>query len=280
VDLSAFGLQGDSAKYFFVTRDGTSLYTTRDIAYHLDKRARCDTAVNLLGEDQKLSFQRLKATLKLMGVNWEPETIFYAFVNLPEGRMSTRRGVVVYLDELMDEAVDRALDEVTRRRPDLPDRRRREIAEITGLGALRYNIVRVQAEKAITFRWEEALNFEGNSAPFLQYAHARACGILEKAGGRETGDPKKLLHLQEQRLLRGIAKFPSTIRESAESRRPHVLATFIADFAAQFNQFYRDCPVLTAEPALRAARLRLVDGARVVLRNALDCLGVVAPSEM
>src|SRR5213078_2034312 len=143
----------------------------RDLAYHLRKMERCDRAINVLGEDQKLSFQRLRATFQLMGIDWAPETIYYAFVSLPEGRMSTRKGIVVYVDDLIDEAIERAFAEVSRRRA---------IAETIGLGALRYNIVRVQAEKAITFRWEDALNFEGNSAPFLQYAHARACSILAK----------------------------------------------------------------------------------------------------
>lgn len=281
LDLSAYGIEGDQAKYFFVTRHGTSLYTTRDIAYHLRKMERCDVAINVLGEDQKLSFQRLKATFQLMGVDWAPETIFYSFVNLPEGRMSTRKGRVVYIDDLIDEATERAYGEVSRRREDLPEDRKREIAETIGLGALRYNIVRVQAEKAITFRWEEALSFEGNAAPFLQYAHARACSILAKAGDLGGGDASVLVHPQEQRLLRWIAKFPSALKEAAEGRRVHAVAAFAADVAAQFNQFYRDCPVLTAEsPALRAARLRLVDASRIVLHNALDCLGIRAPREM
>jgi arginyl-tRNA synthetase len=281
LDLSAFGIEGDAAKYFFVTRRGTSLYTTRDIAYHRRKMDRCDIAINVLGEDQKLSFQRLKATFQLMGIDWAPETIFYAFVSLPEGRMSTRKGRVVYIDDLIEEATDRAYVEVSRRREDLPEDRKLAIAETVGLGALRYNIVRVQAEKTITFRWEEALNFEGNSAPFLQYAHARACGILAKAGPDGTGEPRLLLHPQEQRLLRWIAKFPSTLREAAEGRRVHAVATYASDFAAQFNQFYRDCPVLTAEPSfLREARVDLVNAARIVLQNALDCLGVKAPNEM
>lgn len=280
LDLSAFGLEGDAAKYFFVTRHGTSLYTTRDIAYHLNKRERCDIAINVLGEDQKLSFQRLKATLKLMGIDWAPETIFYAFVGLPEGRMSTRKGLVVNLDDLLDEAVDRAYEEVKKRREDLPENRKREIAEIVGVGAVRYNIVRVQAEKRIVFRWEEALNFEGNSAPFLQYAHARACGILAKADGPGEGDPRLLVHPAEQRLLRWIAKFPSTVRDAAATRRVHAVASFAADFASQFNEFYRDCPVLTSEPSLRASRLRLVDASRIVLSNALRCLGLNAPREM
>ena len=281
LDLSSFGLEGDAAKYFFVRKDGTSLYTTRDIAYHLDKMARCDVAINVLGEDQKLTFQRLKAAFQLMGINWAPETVFYAFVSLPEGKMSTRKGIVVNLDDLIDEAVDRAYAEVSKRREDLPEARKREIAEFVGIGAVRYNIVRVQAEKRIVFKWEEALNFEGNSAPFLQYAHARACGILGKAGARTPGDAGLLVHPQEQLLLRRIAKFPSEVRDAATSRRVHGVATYAAELAAQFNQFYRDCPVLTAESReLRAARLDLVAASQVVLRNALDGLGLTAPREM
>jgi arginyl-tRNA synthetase len=281
VDLSGFGLEGDSAKYFFVRRDGTSLYTTRDIAYHMDKMDRCDVAIDIVGEDHKLSFQRLKAAFRLMGIDWSPETIFYAFVNLPEGRMSTRKGRVVYLDDLIDEAIDRAYIEVAKRRDDLSEPKKREIAETIGIAAVRYNIVRVQAEKAITFRWEDALNFEGNSAPFLQYAHARACSILAKADARRSGDPRLLVHPQEQRLIRWIAKFPSTLREAADGRRVHAVAAYVADFAAQFNQFYRDCPVLTAQPVgLRDARLGLVDVSRIVLQNGLGGLGLRAPKEM
>src|SRR5207247_4885582 len=129
IDLSSFGLEGDAAKYVFVRKDGTSLYTTRDIAYHLNKMARCDLAINILGEDHKLTFQRLKSAFSLMGIDWAPETIFYAFVNLSEGRMSTRKGRVVHLDDLIDEALDRAYVEVSKRRTDLSEAKKREIAE-------------------------------------------------------------------------------------------------------------------------------------------------------
>ena len=280
IDMAVFGVKGRDTKWFLTKRDGTSLYPTRDIAYHLDKFRRCDVAVNVLGENHRLEFQQLCAALKLLGER-EPEAVFYAYVNLPDGQtMSTRRGIVVTMDDLVEEAIARAHEEVRKRRPDLPESRMREIAETVGIAALRYNIVRVQPEKKITFRWEEALNFEGNSAPFLQYAHARTCGILGKAGTFEPGDPALLVHPQEGRLAKLLAKFPHAIRRAADGRRPHEVAAYAYAVAAQFNLFYRDCPVLVAEPPLRAARLGLVDGARIVLRGALDCLGLPAPQEM
>jgi len=279
IDMAPFGVTGRETKWFLTKKDGTSLYPTRDVAYHLDKFARCDVAINVLGENHRLEAEQLRTALRLLGAR-EPEVVFYAYVVLPEGGMSTRRGRVVTMDDLIEEAVARALEEVRKRRPELPEARMREIAETVGVAALRYNIVRVQAEKKITFRWEEALNFEGNSAPFLQYAHARSCGILDKAGAPGPGDPALLRHPQEGRLGKLLARFPSVVRDAAETRRPHAVAGYAYDVAAQFNQFYRDCPVLAADPPLRAARLALVDGARIVLGNALDCLGLPAPREM
>ena len=279
IDMAPYGVKGRDTKWFLTKKDGTSLYPTRDIAYHLDKFSRGDAAVTVLGENHRLEFEQLTTALRLLGER-RPEAVFYSYVVLPEGGMSTRRGRVVSMDDLIDEAVDRALEEVRKRRPDLPEAQMREIAETVGVSALRYNIVRVQPEKKITFRWEEALNFEGNSAPFLLYAHARACGILDKAGQFSAGDPALLDHPQEERLVKLIAKFPSTIRRAAEGRRPHELASFTYAMAAQFNQFYRDCPVLTAQENVRIARLALVDAARIVLRNGLDGLGLPAPREM
>ncbi len=201
LDLEEFGIAGRDTKWVFTRADGTSLYTTRDLAYHLDKFSRTDVPVNVLGEDQKLGQQQLAAALSIMGVDRKPEIVYYAFVSLPEGRMSTRKGRVVYIDDLMDEAVERAYEEVKSRRTDLSEERMREIARVVGIGSLRYNIIRIQAEKQIVFKWEDALNFEGNSAPFIQYAHARACSILQKAGDRGTGfDPRHLVN-EHERLL-------------------------------------------------------------------------------
>jgi len=280
LDLAPYGIKGEDTRWFLTRKDGTTLYPTRDIAYHLTKFDRCDVAINVLGEDQKLGQQQLKVGLQLIGAPGVPEALFYSFVALPEGRMSTRSGRVVSLDDLADESVERAAEEVRKRRPELPPERVKEIAEIVGLGALRYNIVRLQPEKKIVFKWEEALNFEGNSAPFLQYAHARTCGILSKAGERSASDPSALAHPSELRLVKTLGQFPHLISVAAESRRPHFLASYAYEAASHFNIFYRDCQVLQVEEPLRSTRLALVEMSRTVLSNALHCIGLRAPAEM
>jgi arginyl-tRNA synthetase len=157
----------------------------------------------------------------------------------------------------------------------------REIARIVGIGALRYNIVRVQAEKQIVFKWEDALNFEGSSAPFIQYAHARACSILSKAGDwNRDFDAAHLSTDYERELVKSIAGFPSILADCADHRRTHALAVYAQDLAAQFNQFYRFVPVLKAEGGARNARLALVEASMWALRNSLNSLGIEAPEEM
>lgn len=292
VDLEPYGITGRTARFVFVRADGTTLYATRDVAYHLDKASRCDRGLNILGEDQKLASKQVGAALDLLGSPWRPEPVFYAFVSLPEGKMSTRAGRVVSLDDLLDEAVDRARAEVDRRREDLDEAGRAAIAEAVGVGAVRYNIVRVQPEKGITFRWEEALNFEGNSAPFVQYAHARACSILRKAGRPElVGQPEAAAPLAggdraplsgdgpSVKLLRAVARLPLVVEEAAQSVRPHVVAGYAQELASTFNEFYRDTPVLDSGAA-QGPRLALVAAARCALGSTLDLLGVQALTEM
>ena len=281
LELESFGITGRETKWVFTRSDGTSVYTTRDLAYHMDKFKRTDIAINILGEDHKLAMQQLASALSIMGVEKKPEIVYYAFVSLPEGKMSTRKGRVVHMDDLIDEAVERAYEEVKKRRTDLSEERMQEIARIVGIGALRYNIARVQAEKQIVFKWEDALNFEGSSAPFVQYAHARACSILGKAGEwSHRFDAKHFTNDYEKQLVKTIASFPAVIGDCAENRRAHVLAVYAQDLAAQFNQFYRFVPVLKAEGGARDARLALVEASMWALRNALNCLGLEAPEEM
>ncbi|HTX44011.1 MAG TPA: arginine--tRNA ligase, partial [Methanocella sp.] len=261
--------------------DGTSLYTTRDIAYHMWKLSGCEEAVNVLGEDQKLAMQRLEATLKILGEKKVPRIVFYSFVSLPEGRMSTRKGVVVNLDDLLDEAVARAYVEVDKRREDLSEDKKRKIADLVGIGAVRFDIVRVAPEKSITFKWEQALDFEKQGAPFIQYAHARACSIIERAAaGPGKYDAAALKEKEEAALIKKMAQLPYVVGIAAGELKPHLIASYARELAEAFNQFYRYVPVLNAEPGFREARLALVDASRITLANALDLLGIAAPEEM
>jgi arginyl-tRNA synthetase len=285
LDLAAHGIQGRSQRFVYRRRDGTSLYATRDVAYHFWKAERADRLVNVLGEDHKLQAQQVRICLQLLGCKTLPEVVFYAFVSLPEGKMSTRRNRVVFLDDLVDEAVERALEEVRRRRGDeLKEDQLQKIAEAVGVGALRYNIVRVQPEKGIVFKWEEALNFEGASAPFLQYAYARCASILRKAPTTPAFHEAALAlltHASELELLFDMARLPRTVEEASEKDAPHLVAQYAQELAGSLGAFYRDCPVLSAPtPQMRDARLLLVQAAREALANTLDLLGIPILDEM
>jgi arginyl-tRNA synthetase len=289
LDLAEWGIE---KRLVFLRSDGTSLYTTRDLAHHEWKLANFDRAVTVLGEDHKLQANQLDAALQVLGNETDRlRSTFYSYVNLPEGKMSTRAGTAVNLDDLLDEAVDRAREEVERRLDDrvrdddLTDADVERIARQVGVGAVRYDIVSKQPSKAITFEWERALDFEAQSAPYVQYVHARCCGILDEADARGVAggaaDPGVLTAPEERALLRVIARLPAVVETAAADLEPHTVATYTREFAETFNAFYRECPVLAAEDdERRAARLALVGAARTTIAAALGVLGVAAPESM
>ena len=169
-----------------------------------------------------------------------------------------------------------------KRRPELASELKRGIAEAVGTGAIRYNIIRVQAEKQIVFKWEEALSFEGNNAPYLQYTHARGCSILRKSKTKGSGkfDASRLKDPHEIAVIRLVSEFPDVVEKSARDMRPHYIATYAYGLCDSFNQFYQSVPVLKADERARPARLALVRAARITLGNALRLLGIEAPDRM
>ncbi|MCG2728154.1 MAG: arginine--tRNA ligase, partial [Candidatus Methanoperedenaceae archaeon] len=195
-----------------------------------------------------------------------------------------RRGVFISADELLDEVEKAAYSEVTKKRPDTDEDFKKKVAAFVSIGAVRYDIVRVSPEKATTFDWADAVDFEKQGAPFIQYAHARACSIIRNAreGGivYENFDTNLLLEEQEITLIKKLASFESAIDSGARELKPNLLAIYARELADAFNQFYRYVPVLAAEPEFRNVRLALVDCSRIVLANALDTLGIFAPESM
>lgn len=283
VDLSDYGFE----KTLVIQRsNGTSLYTTRDLAYHEWKARQADRIIDVLGADHKLISGQLKATLNAIGVK-EPEIVIFEFVSLPEGSMSTRRGQFISADELFDRVTESALEQVDARRPETSYEFKKQVAEIVGIGAVRYDIVRVSPEKSTVFNWKEALDFEKQGAPYIQYSHARACSILEKAKEEVAWEssteiePSLLVEDTEIDLIKKMAMFDNIIDIGARELKPHVLAIYARELADAFNQFYRFVPVIAAEDEnVRAARLALVDCAKIVLANSLDTLGIAAPESM
>jgi arginyl-tRNA synthetase len=265
--------------------DGTTLYTTRDVAYTLWKFNRAEKVINVIGMEQSLAQLQLKLLLYALGYDKYADNFVhfaYNLVTLPSYKMSSRRGRYITFDEVLDEAVERAYKEVSKRSPSLTEEEKRKIANFVGIGAVRYALVDVDASKPVVFTWDRVLNFETNSAPYVQYTHARACSILRKAERQpETPAFELLTEKLEHELVLALASFPDTFAEATEYLKPNLIADFTNALADKFNTFYNALPVIKAEQReLSAARIVLTDAIRTVLHNALNLIGIVAPEKM
>lgn len=258
--------------------NGTSLYATRDLAYHQYKTKNSDISLDILGADHKLAAKQLSLALELSG-NRAPEVVFYEFIDLPEGSMSTRRGVFISVDEFIEQAISHAKDELINRQLDLTEKQMDQVAEIIGVGAIRFYINQISPEKPITFRWEEALNFERGCAS-IQYAHARACKLLAKSNYDEFEQVRcdYELESEEKELVKELSRFAEVIRQSAEEKRVHHLTEYTMSLSRAFNKFYKSQQVIGSQHEI--VRLKLVDISRITLKNSLKLLGITAPEFM
>jgi arginyl-tRNA synthetase len=268
-----------------VRADGTTLYTTRDVAYTLWKFEHADKVVNVIGGEQSLAQLQLKVALYALGLSNQAANLVhfgYSLVTLPGFKMSSRRGHYITLDAVLDEAVNRAYEEVSKRSPQLTEDEKREIANFVGLGAVRFALIDVDPGKPVIFTWDRVLNFETNSAPYIQYTHARACSILRKAAKKQEEIEYDCLNAAlEHDLILALANFPDVFVECAEYLKPNMIADYSNALADKFNTFYNALPVIRAEsPELMQARLALTEGIKMVLSNALNLIGVFAPEKM
>ncbi len=244
--------------------DGTSLYATKDIPLAVLKFNEFDLEESIYVVDvrQTLHIQQFRKILALMGYPWANKIhhLAYEIVNLPGNvTMSSREGTVVLLDDLIREATRRALEVVREKNPELEPALMQTIAEAVALGAIKYPMLSRENTKMVTFDWESALDFNGQSAPYIQYAHVRANSILRKVGGLPDGEPDygKLTHSSEVNPVERISRLPEEIQRAAKELKPNLLANYAYELAKSFNDFYNQCPVLGAEPDVRAARLAL-----------------------
>jgi arginyl-tRNA synthetase len=268
-----------------IRADGTTLYTTRDIAYSLWKLQEARKVINVVGMEQTLAQQQLKLALyALKHPDYAENLTHFAYnlVMLPGFKMSSRRGHYISFDEVLDEAVKRALEEVTKRAPELSEAEKQRISNLVGIGAVKYALVEVDPTKQVMFTWDRVLNFEKNSAPYIQYTHARACSILKKASGiSEKPDYALLMEAVEHNLILLLSQFPEILIDATDNLKPHSVADYAIALSDKFNTFYAKLPVIKAEPkALSASRLVLVEAVKIVLNTALGLLGIEAPERM
>jgi arginyl-tRNA synthetase len=265
--------------------DGTTLYTTRDIPYTLWKFEKAERVINVIGMEQPLAQLQLKLALCALGyIDYAKNLTHFAYnlVRLPGFRMESRKGRYITLDEVMDEAIRRAYEEVSKRSPHLSEEEKRKISKFVGIGALKYALVEVDPSKPVVFTWDRVLDFEKNSAPYIQYSHARAGSILRKAARKpERADYALLKERIEHDIVLMLARFPEVFMEAADNLKPNLIADFANSLADKFNTFYNALPVLRAKPQeLSDARLALVEATKTVLGNALNLLGIEAPEKM
>jgi arginyl-tRNA synthetase len=282
------GLSKEKYRVLVVLRsDNTALYSTEDLALAITKFSDYDLAESIYVVDvrQSLHFQQVFKTLEIAGYPWATRSqhLPYEVVNLPGNVvMASREGTIVLLEGLIDEAEARAKQIVEQKNPSLSEEQQSAVAHAVGLGALKYPMLARDNAKIVTFDWESALDFNGQAAPYIQYAHVRANSILRRMNEPLPG-PIALdyeLDPAEIELVDVISRFPDEVKRAAQEYKTLHITNIAYELARAFNEFYKQCPVLKAEPGTRAFRLRLVAAAQQTIANVLGLLGITAPDVM
>ncbi|MFR8152429.1 MAG: arginine--tRNA ligase [Romboutsia timonensis] len=264
--------------------DGSTLYMTRDLAAALYRKENYDfeKCIYVVGSQQSLHFQQLFKVLELVGFEWAKDMVHVPFgmVALEEGTMSTRKGRVVFLEDVLKQAIEKTKETMLTKNPNALNVD--EIAKQVGVGAVVFQELSNSRIKDYTFSWSRTLSFEGETGPYVQYTHARCCAVLRKAEEEVTTDINyELLNdVDSAEVLKVIASFNKTILNAMRKNEPHIITRFVLDLAQAFNKFYHDNSILVEDAELRKARLALVCATRQALENGLKLLGMQAPERM
>ncbi len=276
--------------FLLLKSNGASLYSTKDfgLAELKNKKYKFDKSLYVVATEQNFYFQQLFAALKLIKHPTSDKNVHlsYGLVMLKEGKMSSRAGNIVLYEDLRDQMLDKAMQEVNKRHKDWDKKRRQESANKVAYSAMKFVMLKYDSIKIISFDINEAMDFEGETGPYIQYSHARICSILRKAIGKELKPNIKidftlLKEESEHKLITILSNFQNIIIDSANHYKPSILCRYLLDLAQAFNEFYHQCVVVDKDNIeLSKSRLLLVDSVRQVIKNGLLLLGIEAPIEM
>ena len=279
VDLEPYGMP----PCLILRSDGASLYATRDIAAAIYRKKTYDfyKCLYVVAYQQNLHFRQFFKVLELMGKEWAKDLVHvaYGMVSLEDGAMSTRKGKVVWLEDVISKCVEKAYKVVSEKNPALANKD--EIAEKVGVGAVIFGALYNNKIKDITFSYDKVLSFEGETSVYVQYTCARASSVIEKAGDFKPVLPEKLNFTDEEfEVIKTLAAFPDTVKDAADKYEPSYIARYAVDLAQKFNKFYFDCKILTAEEGVKDFRFELTKATLRTLENALGLLGIGVPDKM
>ncbi len=264
--------------------DGATLYATRDLAAALYRKDTYDfdKCLYVVAYQQDLHFRQIFKVLEKMGKPWAKDCVHFSFGMISyEGQaLATRKGHVVYLEDLLDQAQQKALDIINEKSPNLENKE--EVARQVGIGAVIYTDLSNGRIKDIDFSWERSLNFDGETGPYVQYTHARCCSVLRKAEKVELPemDYTALSDDEAQHLLRLLSRFPDVVKEAAEKYEPSMITRAVTDIAQGYNKFYYEHRVLDENPAVAAARVSLTKAVKNVIKTGLWLIGIESPDRM
>lgn len=281
IDLEKYGL----GKKAVLRADGTSIYLTQDLylAELRQKDYHFNQLLYIVANEQNLHFKQLFKVLELLGREYAKNLhhLSYGMVNLPTGKMKSREGTVVDADDILNELSALAEQEVLKRYEHLSKEEVKKRGEFIALGAIKFFMLKTDAVKEMIFNPQESISFEGETGPYIQYTHARACSILRKAPPTSVVvDYSLLKEKEEQALVRLIYNFPEQAGKAAEQHKPHLITNYLMSLSQAFNESYHAHQVIIDDEKLMSARLKLVDSVRQVLENGLNLLGIHAPEEM